>query len=257
MMTFVIVGAAFLAAVLTLFSGFGLGTILMPVMAIFFPLTVAVAMTALVHLLNNLFKLALLWRNVNWPVVWRFGLPALVAAVPGAWLLTHLSALPGLHAYTFMGTEAVITPVKLMIGLLLILFATLEWLPVLKNINLSSLSLPVGGILSGFFGGLSGHQGAFRSAFLVRAGLDADQFVGSNAAIAAFVDITRLAVYGLNISFLLEQVDMGLLVAATVAAFAGTAIGTAGLQKITTWFIQKLVAGMLYGLGILLVLGLL
>ncbi|MFY4728157.1 TSUP family transporter [Nitrospira sp. BLG_2] len=117
MMTFVILGAAFLAAVLTLFSGFGLGTILMPVVAIFFPLAVAVAMTALVHLLNNLLKLALLWRNANWPVVWRFGIPGLSATVPGAWLLTHLSALPALEAYKFMGMEAAITAVKLTVGL--------------------------------------------------------------------------------------------------------------------------------------------
>lgn len=99
MMTFVILGAAFLAAVLTLFSGFGLGTILMPVVAIFFPVTVAVAMTAMVHLLNKLLKLALLWSNVHWPVVWRFGIPALAATVPEAWLLTHLLALPAVHTY--------------------------------------------------------------------------------------------------------------------------------------------------------------
>lgn len=61
-------------------------------------------------------------------------------------------------------------------------------------------------------------------------GLDTNQFVGSNAAIAALVDMTRLAVYGLNISFIIEQVDMGLLVAATAAGFAGVAIGMVSLQ---------------------------
>lgn len=65
-----------------------------------------------------------------------------------------------------------------------------------------------------------------------------------------------LAVYGLNISLIMEQMDIGLLVATTAAAFAGVAIGTASLQKITMGFIQKLVAGMLYVLGLLLVLGL-
>jgi len=256
-MTFVIVGTAFLAALLTLFSGFGLGTILMPVVAIFFPVTVAIAMTAFVHLLNNLFKLVLLWKNVNWPVVWRFGIPALAATVPGAWLLTHLSDLPEIHAYKFAGAEAVITPVKLMVGLLLIVFATLEWLPVLKNVNLSPLSLLVGGVLSGFFGGLSGHQGAFRSAFLIRAGLDKHQFIGSTAAIAAMVDLTRLVVYGINGSLIFQEVNTGLLIATTAAAFAGVAIGTGSLQKITMGFIQKLVAGMLYVLGTLLIVGLL
>lgn len=74
---FIISITAFIAAMLTLFSGFGLGTILMPVVAI----------TAIVHLLNNLFKLSLLWRHVSKPVVLAFGVPALMAAIPGALLL--------------------------------------------------------------------------------------------------------------------------------------------------------------------------
>lgn len=255
MMLFIITVTSFLASLLTLFSGFGLGTILMPVVAIFFPVTVAVAMTAFVHLLNNLFKLAVLWRYVNRRVVLRFGLPAIVATVPGAWLLNKLSDLPAIHTYTLAGMDATVTPVKLTVGILLVVFATAEWLPILKKIDLSPRVLPLGGILSGFFGGLSGHQGAFRSAFLIRAGLGKDQFVASNAAIAALVDITRLAVYGLNITLIMEQVNVGLLAAATIAAFAGVLAGTVGLKKITIGFIQKLVAATLYVLGILLAAG--
>jgi acyl-CoA reductase-like NAD-dependent aldehyde dehydrogenase len=39
--------------------------------------------------------------------------------------------------------------------------------------------LPVGGLLSGFFGGLSGHQGALRSVFLLRAGLTKESFIAT------------------------------------------------------------------------------
>ncbi|PJB73310.1 MAG: hypothetical protein CO093_01065 [Alphaproteobacteria bacterium CG_4_9_14_3_um_filter_47_13] len=256
MTTIIITITAFLASILTLYSGFGLGTILMPVVAIFFPVTVAVALTAFVHLLNNLFKLAALWRDIDWRITWRFGLPAILATVPGAWLLTGLADLPALHAYTLAGHAFVITPVKLIIGILLIIFATMEWLPVLKTIKLTEKSLPLGGVLSGFFGGLSGHQGAFRSAFLLHAGLNKNAFVGTNAAIAALVDITRLVVYGLNITLLLGKVTTGLIIAATAAAFAGVLAGKTGLKKITIGFIQKLVAVLLYILGGLLIAGL-
>jgi uncharacterized membrane protein YfcA len=256
MMLLIITVTAFVASLLTLFSGFGLGTILMPVVAIFFPVAVAVALTAFVHLLNNLFKLALLWRNVDWNIVLRFGLPAMIATVPGAWLLTRLSGLPELHSYSIAGLDASITPVKLTVGLLLIFFATVEWLPVLKKIHIPAGALPFGGLLSGFFGGISGHQGAFRSAFLIRADLDKNQFVASNAAIAAIVDTTRLIVYGLNMSLLMAQVNAGLLGAATVAAFAGVVAGTIGLKKVTLVFIQRIVATMLYILGIALIAGL-
>ena len=76
-----ICGAALAASALTLFSGFGLGTLLMPVFALFFPLSSAVAMTAVVHLLNNLFKFALLGRHADWKIVVRFGVPAIAARV--------------------------------------------------------------------------------------------------------------------------------------------------------------------------------
>lgn len=256
MMFLTIILTSFLASLLTLFSGFGLGTVLMPVVAIFFPVPVAVALTAFVHLLNNIFKLSLLRRHVCWPIVLRFGLPAMAAALPGAWLLAVMSDLPEIYSYNTLGVAAAVTPLKITVGLLLILFATAEWLPALKNINLPARALPVGGLLSGFFGGLSGHQGAFRSAFLLRAGLDKNQFVASNAAIATFVDVARLAVYGLNMTLLMIHLNKGLLAAATLAAFAGAAAGTAGLKKVTIGFIQALVAVTLYLLGILLVAGL-
>ena len=57
-------GAAALAAsMISLFSGFGLATLVMPVFAVFFPIPVAVASTAVVHVLNNLFKLVLLGKK--------------------------------------------------------------------------------------------------------------------------------------------------------------------------------------------------
>ena len=57
---------ALLASGLTLFSGFGLGTLLMPAFALFFSVDVAIAMTAIVHFMNNMFKLALLGRKAEW-----------------------------------------------------------------------------------------------------------------------------------------------------------------------------------------------
>lgn len=255
-MIYVLAVVAFLASLLTLFSGFGLGTLLMPVAALFFPVPVAIALTALVHLLNNLFKLGLLWRGVAWPVALRFGLPAVVAAVPGALLLTQLDRYPEIVSYTLFGREAAVTPVKLAVGLLLILFAFAEWFSLAKKIHIPARYLPLGGVLSGFFGGLSGHQGAFRSAFLLHAGLDARGFIATNAAIAALVDVSRLTVYGLNIALLMEAVDPALVAAATVAAFAGVMVGRLGIRKVTIGMIQKLVAALLLSLGVLIAAGL-
>ena len=75
--------AAFFASGLTLFSGFGLGTLLLPVMALFFPIDLAIALTAVVHALNNLFKCWLLGRHADRAVVLKFGLPAILSAMLG------------------------------------------------------------------------------------------------------------------------------------------------------------------------------
>jgi uncharacterized membrane protein YfcA len=95
----VISATAFLASGVTLFSGFGLGTVLMPALALFFPIPVAIAATAVVHLANNLFKLARVGRHADLRIVLRFGAPAAVAAIVGAGLLTLFADIPVLATY--------------------------------------------------------------------------------------------------------------------------------------------------------------
>ncbi len=92
MTPFLIVGiTAFLAAGLTMYSGFGLGTLMLPVFALFFPVEVAVVATAMVHGANNVFKVSLLGRHADREVVVKFGLPAIVAAVFGALALAWVA----------------------------------------------------------------------------------------------------------------------------------------------------------------------
>ena len=92
-MDFFLIGlTAFLASSLTLYSGFGLGTVLLPAFALFFPVEVAVAATGAVHFLNNFFTGTLLRRQVDWRTVAWFGLPAIPAAIAGAWFLGQLGS---------------------------------------------------------------------------------------------------------------------------------------------------------------------
>jgi hypothetical protein len=64
----------------------------------------------------------------------------------------------------------------LLVGLLIVFFAVQE-LRGGKKQAIPAAWLPLGGVVSGFFGGLSGNQGAFRSAFLLGAGLGKDAFI--------------------------------------------------------------------------------
>ncbi|BCK64076.1 hypothetical protein KAM338_47470 [Aeromonas caviae] len=112
-MELVLIGlAALLTSGLTLFSGFGLGTILMPVFALFFPLPLAIAATAVVHLANNLFKFGLMAKKADWPVVAKFSVPAAITATLGAASLALFDRLPALWRYSFGDAAFEITPVK-------------------------------------------------------------------------------------------------------------------------------------------------
>jgi uncharacterized protein len=241
----VICTVALLASGLTFFSGFGLGTLLLPAFALFFPVEQAVALTAIVHFLNNLFKLALVGRHAAWGVVLRFGLPAVVASLLGAWALVRLSGTNPLFTYTAFGHDFKVMPVKVVVGLLLLLFALIELIPRLRDLSFGPRYLPVGGLLSGFFGGLSGMQGALRSAFLARAGLSKEAFIATGVVIACLIDVSRLGVYSASLAAEAGRLDYGLLSAAVLSAFAGAALGNRYLKKVTMRGIQRTVAVML------------
>ncbi len=176
---FIISLVALIASLLTFFSGFGLGTILTPVLIIFFPVEVAIALTGIVHLLNNFFKIILTGRKINWKVGLKFGVPAALGAFIGAWALLKLSGGIVVHTYHIENREFSITMIKLVISILMITFALFDTVPALKKIQFSQNKLYIGGLISGFFGGLSGNQGALRSMFLLKCGLTKESFIAT------------------------------------------------------------------------------
>lgn len=254
--------AAFFAAGLTMYSGFGLGTLMLPVFSVFFPVEMAVVATALVHGANNLFKVSLLGRHADREVVIRFGLAAVFAAILGAltlgWL-ARLSLQMGISVNETVVSE--VTPVKIIIGLLMIGFALFEILPAFRKLQFDRKYLPLGGLLSGFFGGLSGHQGALRSAFLAKAGLTTERFVGSNAVIGFLVDLSRISVYIALFAFAGRNFEefsaWPLVIIGSLAAFCGVLVGKRYLHKVTMTGVQTLVGILLFGVGLALIVGIL
>lgn len=250
-----------LTALLTFFSGFGLGTILMPVFAIFFPLEIAITLTAIVHFLNNLFKINLIWKNINTKILFLFAFPAAVTALLGAITLKYLSSDIIIYSYHIGCVEKRISLLKLIISILLIFFAYVEISNKLKRFSFAKKYIPFGGALSGFFGGLSGHQGALRSLFLLRADLSKNSFIATSIASAVLIDISRLTVYGASF-FTKHFVSVNdnkvlyFIAIACSSAFIGSYFGKKILRKITMVFIQKIIGVMIITLAILMASGL-
>lgn len=247
---------AFLAAILTFFSGFGLGTILTPVFMIFFPVELAIALTGVVHFFNNIFKLFLVGRKADLRVITRFGIPAILAAIAGAWFLMQIPDVSPLFSYEAFGRTIEVYPVKLIISFLLVIFAVLDLVPFLNRVQFKEKHLPIGGALSGFFGGLSGNQGALRSAFLIRLNMEKEIYIATTVVISCFVDFTRLSVYASRFMKSGLEENIAIVITATLAAITGAFIGNKLLKKVTLKFIQRLVAIMLIVISLALGSGL-
>ena len=250
---FIVSIVSFATAILTFFSGFGLGTILTPVMMIFFPTEVAIAFTGLVHFSNNFFKFFLVGKNIDKEVLIRFGLPSVIAAYIGAYILVSIDDNIVVFSYYFFDKKIDVILVKFLISILLIIFAIIDLIPQIKNLHFDKKYLPV----SGFFGGLSGNQGALRSAFLVKHGLEKSVFVGTTVAISSLVDITRLSVYSTNFLNLNYSDFYQLGVFSVFSAVSGSFIGNRLLKKVTIEQIKIIVALLLILLGISLLIGIL
>lgn len=259
METIIIALVALVVSTLTFFSGFGLGTLLLPAFALFVPVELAVAATAVVHFANNLFKVALVGKHADRAVLIQFIVPAAVCSLIGAALLMRLTAIPSLLEYTMGGRVYSVTMVNMVIAALMIIFALFDLIPAMSTLAFPRRLIPLGGALSGFVGGLSGHQGALRTAVLIRLGLSKEAFIGTAVLCAVIVDVVRLAVYG--VSFLRAPVAGGgevwpLILAGTLAAFAGSLIGNRMLKKITLNYLHVFIGVMILILAVALGLGL-
>lgn len=250
METAVILSVAFFASLLTLISGFGLGTLLLPAFLIFFSPMEAVAMTAVVHFANNVFKFGLLYKDVDRKVLFRFGLPALVAAFGGAQVLLSMEAV---HAYSIFGNH--VDLITTVIGLMLMVFACMELLPTMKTLSPSTSKLMFGGLISGFFGGLSGHQGALRSMFLISLNWSKAAYIATGTAVALLVDLTRIPLYLTRVTAIDNRAHLQLIVLACLCAFAGAWLGKKLIPKITYNAVRWIVAICMLAMGSAMIFG--
>ena len=248
---------ALLGSMLTFFSGFGLGTILTPIFILFFPVDISIALTAIVHLLNNCFKLLIIGRHINLKVALYFGGAGLISALAGAKVLSLFTNKNILYSYT-LGQKTIDVPLlHFIIGFLFIVFSILEVIPNGKQkLAIKNSALVFGGSISGFFGGLSGHQGALRSIFLLKYGLTKESFIATGVIVACCIDISRISIYSTQFYNNINLNVLPLLATAIASAFFGAILGKKFLKKVTLKSMNILVGVLISTMGLLMVLGL-
>lgn len=102
----------------------------------------------IVHLGDNLFKIFLVGKSANKKIIMAFGIPAVIAALLGAFLLNYTAVFPVIVSYNLGGHVREITLVKLVIGLIIVIFSSLEMSPGFQKISFDQKYLSVGCVIA-------------------------------------------------------------------------------------------------------------
>ena len=86
-------------------------------------------------------------------------------------------------------------PLLLVVGFALIILPILSATERWTNIRLPDSEDRIGGFGSGFFGGLTGHQGALRAMFLQKRLPDKSAYSATARVLALAVDLKRVPIY--------------------------------------------------------------
>ena len=220
-------------------AGFGIGSLLTPLLAVPLGTKLAVAVVAGPHFLGTFLRFAMLRRHVSRRVLLGFGVMSALGGLLGA-LLHSLVAGPALG---------------LVLGALLV-FAGASGLTGLSDrLRFRGAWAWGAGAASGLFGGLVGNQGGIRSAALLNFELSKEAFVATATAVALMVDLARLPVYLITQGVEIAE-QWPALAVATAGVIAGTLLGQDVLSRIPEPVFRRVVAGIILALGVALLAGL-
>ena len=218
-------------------SGFGIGSILTPVLSLWYDAKLAVAAISIPHLIGTALRFWLLQGRVDTRVMWSFGLASAAGGIAGA-LLNSVFESPWLLA---------------LLGILLLFVAAGELIGFSRRMIFRGPAAWIAGAVSGMLGGLVGNQGGLRSAALLGFRLDRDRFIATATAIGLFVDAARMPIYFYSHGPQLPATRSAIAIA-TAGVIAGTLLGGRLLRRIPEAVFRRVVAVLLTILGVALLI---
>ena len=217
---------SFLAAALTVPAGFGLSTILTPLVLLLMGPHEAVAVVAVVHGAHNAGKFAALRESVDFEAFRRYGVWLVLGAILGAALQNEVPQKPLLA----------------LIGAFLVSLPLLSMSEGWTGYRIPEANDSLGGFGSGFMGGLTGHQGALRAMCLTRRLPDKMTYAATASVLALCVDLSRVPVYLL---FRYDEMSQhaALTLVLVISALIGVRVGKTWLERLKSEWIHRGVMG--------------
>lgn len=213
-------------------TGFGVGSLLTPTLALETGTKLAVAAIALPHFVGTAQRFWVLRRHVDRRILLGFGIASGVGGLAGALLGTRISS----------------SGLAVVFGALLILAGISELTGWIRRVRWGRRAAWVAGAVSGALGGLVGNQGGIRTAAMLGFDVPKESFVATATAIGLFVDVARLPVYLATQGPEIVAVWPWVLIA-TVGVVIGTATGTRILGRVPEATFRRVLAVLLLVLG--------
>jgi hypothetical protein len=230
--------AGAVAGAIASIAGFGIGSILTPVLATAADAKLAVAAVSIPHVIGTALRFWLVRGHVERRIFVWFGITSAAGGLAGALL----------HAYASSRALAVV------FGCLLIFVGISELTGVMNHVRLGRRAAWVAGTVSGILGGLVGNQGGVRSAALLAFNTKKEAFVATATAIGLVVDGARLPVY-----LVTERAGLvslwPLIAIASVGVVVGTLTGMRLLRHVPERLFRPVVAVLLLALGLWMLAG--
>ena len=229
--------AAVVAGGLAAVTGFGIGSLLTPILALQVDTRLAVAAVSVPHVIGTALRLWLLKGGVDRRVLWSFGLTSAAGGLTGA-------ALQG-----WLGNRWL----DVVFGGLLLFAAVTQSTGLAKRMHFRGVVAWLAGALSGLLGGLVGNQGGIRSAALLGFDLPKHTFVATATAIALFVDGARMPIYVATQGTELRSI-WSWITLASVGVCVGTVLGSRTLARLPPIWFDRILAMVLALLGAVMML---
>jgi uncharacterized protein len=229
--------AATLAGAIASVAGFGIGSILTPLLALRVGTKLAVAAVSIPHLIATTLRFLRIREHVDKHVFLNFGITSAAGGLLGALLHARFSS----------------TVLSYVLGTLLVFAGIMGITGLSRRMRFEGAAAWIAGALSGAFGGLVGNQGGIRSAAMLGMRVSKDSFVATATAIALVVDVARMPVYAV-----IQRKQVLGIWAVLLFAISGVVVGTlAGegiLKRIPEPLFRRVVSIIILALGVGLLL---
>jgi uncharacterized membrane protein YfcA len=214
-------------------TGFGLSSVLVPVMLLFYPLAETLLFVGIVHWFGDLWKILLFREGIRWKLVAAFGIPGVIATVIGASLVVRISA-------------GVLSRI---LGVFLLLYVVFLLARSSFKLKQSLGTSVLGGAMSGFFAGIFGMGGAIRGMFLSAFNLPKAVYLATAGTIAIVIDTSRLIEY-LREGTRLMVLPLWSMLLFIPASFMGARMAKQLVDRIPQEHFRKVVAFFLLAIGL-------